>query len=70
MDVLGEVDQDAGEFAKQLGWQTERVVGEVVLRLGNRPPEPPHDLEKIRIPLALAALGAMRRIIRHDVPFP
>ena len=49
VEVFREIDQDAGEFAERLGSQAEGVVGEVALRVRERPPKLPHDLRKMRI---------------------
>ena len=63
MDVLGEVDQDAGEVAERLGRQTEGIVGEIALHFRERPLKLPHDLGKMRVALPLAPLGTMRRVV-------
>ena len=59
VEVFGEIDQDAGEFAQRLGRQAEGIVGEASLRLGERPPELPHDLGKMRVALTFVSLGTM-----------
>ena len=57
VEVFGEIDQDAGEVAERPGGQAERVVGEVILRPGEYPPELLRDLGEIRIALTLVTPG-------------
>ncbi len=69
VDVLGEIDHDAGEVVEHIGRQAEGVVGEIALHVRERPPELPHDLGKVRVASSLVAVGAMRQVVRHDLSF-
>ncbi len=57
VEVFGEVDQDAREFAKRLGRQPEGIVGEAALRLREHSPKLPHHLGKMRVALPLKSLA-------------
>ena len=70
VDVLGKVDQDAGEFADRLGRQSKCVVGEALLGFGESLLELPYDGREMEVALAFVSLGSMCRVVHHDISFP